>query len=116
MPRRPTPNPDPHTWLRHLPKVELHLHLEGSITPATLVELSHRNDPVPLTPELAARLYRYDDFASFLLTFKAVTERLHTPADYDLITYNMVRDLAAPGRPPRRGLHLLRHPLPLRPP
>lgn len=98
MPRRPNPaQSDPQTWLRHLPKVELHLHLEGSITPATLVELSHRNDPTPLTPELAARLYDYTDFPSFLMTFKAVSDRLHTPADYDLITYNMVRDLAAQG-------------------
>ena len=88
---------DPHTWLRHLPKAELHLHLEGSITPATLIELSHRNDPAPLTPELAARLYHYTDFPSFLMSFKAITERLHTPADYELITYNMVRDLAPQG-------------------
>lgn len=88
---------DPRTWLRDLPKVELHLHLEGSITAATLIELSERNDPVPLTTDLAAKLYHYTDFPSFLLSFKAVTERLHTPADYDLITYNMVRDLAAQG-------------------
>ncbi len=88
---------DPAIWLRHLPKVELHLHLEGSITPSTLVELSLRNDPTPLTPASAAQLYHYTDFPSFLMTFKAVTERLHTPADYDLITYNMVRDLARQG-------------------
>ena len=31
------------------------------------------------------------------MAFKAVTERLHTPADYELITYNMLRDLAAQG-------------------
>ena len=97
MPRRPKDKPDPKTWLRHLPKVELHLHLEGSITPSTLVELSRRNDPTPLTPELAAQLYHYTDFPSFLMAFKAITERLHTPADYDLITWNMVRDLAAQG-------------------
>ncbi len=98
MPRilRRTP-PDPRTWLRHLPKVELHLHLEGSITPATLVELSERNDASPLTPELASRIYNYRDFPSFLMTFKHVTERLHTPSDYELITYNMVRDLAQQG-------------------
>ncbi len=98
MPRRPNPPPiDPRTWLRRLPKVELHLHLEGSITPHTLIELSHRNDPTPLTPDAASKLYQYTDFPSFLMSFKAVTERLHTPADYDLITYNMIRDLAAQG-------------------
>lgn len=84
-------------WLRDLPKAELHLHLEGSITPATLVELSHRNDARPLTLAEAAAVYSYHDFPSFLLSFKAVTTRLHTAADYELITYNMLRDLAAQG-------------------
>src|SRR5882762_302873 len=88
---------DPLIWLRGLPKAELHLHLEGSITPATLVELSHRNDATPLTLDQAKGVYTYTDFPSFLMSFKAVTERLHTPADYELITYNMLRDLAAQG-------------------
>jgi adenosine deaminase/aminodeoxyfutalosine deaminase len=89
--------PDPETWLRGLPKAELHLHLEGSITPETLVELSLRNDPTPLTLAEARAVYSYHDFPSFLLCFKAVTTRLHTPADYELITYNMLRDLAHQG-------------------
>lgn len=88
---------DPAIWLRHLPKVELHLHLEGSITAATLVEVSQHNDAVPLSLPAASSLYEYSDFPSFLMSFKAVTERLHTPADYQLITYAMVRDLAAQG-------------------
>jgi aminodeoxyfutalosine deaminase len=89
--------PDPELWLRGLPKAELHLHLEGSITPETLVELSLRNDAHPLTLADARAVYTYHDFPSFLLCFKAVTTRLHTPADYELITYNMLRDLAAQG-------------------
>ena len=84
-------------WLQALPKVELHLHLEGSITPETLIELSRAHDPVPLTLEQARGVYRFHDFPSFLMSFKAVTERLHTPADYETITYNMVRELAAQG-------------------
>ncbi len=84
-------------WLRGLPKAELHLHLEGSITPATLVGLSETNDPVPLTLERARAVYRFDDFPSFLMSFRAVTERLHTPADYETVAYNMVRDLALQG-------------------
>lgn len=88
---------DPRTWLRNLPKAELHLHLEGSITPATLMELSRRNDPEPLPEEAARAVYDYTDFPSFLMSFKRVTERLHTPDDYELITYRMVEDLAAQG-------------------
>ncbi len=84
-------------WLQGLPKAELHLHLEGSITPETLVELSRTNDAVPLTYDQARGVYSYHDFPSFLMSFKAVTERLHTPADYETITYNMVRDLHAQG-------------------
>src|ERR1700733_13808902 len=88
---------DPLTWLRGLPKAELHLHLEGSITPETLVALSKRNDPTPLTLAEARGLHPYHAFPSFLLCFKAVTTRLHTPSDYELITYNMLRDLAQQG-------------------
>jgi aminodeoxyfutalosine deaminase len=88
---------DPEQWLRSLPKAELHLHLEGSITPATLVELSRRNDARPLTLGEASSVYTYSDFPSFLMSFKAVTERLHTAADYELNTYNLLRDLASQG-------------------
>src|SRR6202044_2833904 len=88
---------DAEAWLRGLPKAELHLHLEGSIAAATLVELSRRNDAKPLTLEAAKQVYQYTDFPSFLMSFKAVTERLHRPLDYETITYNMLRDLAAQG-------------------
>ncbi|HEY2038498.1 MAG TPA: adenosine deaminase [Edaphobacter sp.] len=84
-------------WLRGLPKAELHLHLEGTIKPETLVELSRRHDEVPLTPEAARSLYEYENFLGFLMAFKAVTERLKGPDDYELITYNMIRELARQG-------------------
>lgn len=88
---------DPATWLLKLPKVELHLHLEGTIVPETLVELSRRHDAEPLTLAGARQLYTYANFHGFLLAFKAVTERLRTPGDYELMTYDMVRTLAAQG-------------------
>ena len=88
---------DPETWLRNLPKAELHLHLEGSILPETLVCLSQRHDPEPLTLPAARALYTYADFLGFLQSFRAVTERLRTPEDYELITYEMARALAAQG-------------------
>lgn len=88
---------EPAEWLRGLPKVELHLHLEGTIEPETLVALSRRHDRVPLTLEGARALYTYPDFVGFLMAFKAVSERLRTPEDYELTTYNMVKALAAQG-------------------
>ena len=84
-------------WLRSLPKTELHLHLEGTVTPETLLELSQRNDDQPMTLEEARALYHYNDFTGFLLAFKAVSERLRTPEDYELITYRMLQRLAAQG-------------------
>jgi aminodeoxyfutalosine deaminase len=84
-------------WLRKLPKVELHLHLEGTIQPETLLQLSKRHDTEPLTTEAARKLYVYENFSGFMDSFKAVSARLKGPDDYELITYNMIRDLAAQG-------------------
>jgi adenosine deaminase/aminodeoxyfutalosine deaminase len=98
MPRKPPPAElDISAWLRALPKVELHLHLEGTIEPETLVALSQRHDATPLTLADARALYTYRNFLGFLDAFKAVSARLQTPDDYELITYNMVRTLAAQG-------------------
>jgi adenosine deaminase/aminodeoxyfutalosine deaminase len=84
-------------FIKRLPKAELHLHLEGTILPATLVELSARHDGVPLTPAQAEALYRFDDFTSFIESFKAVTKRLITPEDYELTAWRMMQQLAAQG-------------------
>jgi aminodeoxyfutalosine deaminase len=93
--------PAPHRiaawWLRALPKAELHLHLEGTVSPETLVELSRRHDAQGITLAEARSLYLYTDFTGFLLAFKAVSERLRTREDYDLITFRMLERLAAQG-------------------
>lgn len=73
------------------------MHLEGTISPETLVELSRRHDAEPLTLPQAQALYQYTDFHGFLMAFKAVTERLRTADDYELITYKMLEALAAQG-------------------
>jgi adenosine deaminase/aminodeoxyfutalosine deaminase len=96
------------SFIQSLPKAELHLHLEGSVDPATLAELSRRhNTPLStennrydvagsgdvLTEEAVRRLYSYKDFNGFLLAFKSVTERLRTPEDYELVTYRLMQKL-----------------------
>ena len=85
------------SFIRRLPKAELHLHLEGTILPATLVELSARNDQFPLSLHEAKLLYRFSDFTEFLDGFKAVTRRLKGPEDYELIAWRMMEHLHQQG-------------------
>lgn len=85
------------SWLRNLPKCELHLHLEGTIEPETLVALSKRHDVHPLSLEDARGLYEYDGFLGFLSAFSQVTQRLQSADDYELITFDMVKSLADQG-------------------
>jgi aminodeoxyfutalosine deaminase len=82
----------PSSFLRQLPKAELHLHLEGSIEPGTLLELRQRRGE-HVTPAEIEALYRYEDFPGFLLSFKNITEHLRTPEDYELITYRLMQRL-----------------------
>jgi aminodeoxyfutalosine deaminase len=67
-----------------LPKAELHVHLEGSIEPATVVELAARHG-VSLTMEEAAGRYAPGNFDQFIESFIWVTSFLRGPEDYALI-------------------------------
>src|SRR5215468_6595616 len=79
-------------FIRTLPKAELHLHLEGSVAPETLVELRRRRGKQSTIAEAEA-LYQYKDFMGFLMAFKTLTDDLQTPDDYELITYRLMEQL-----------------------
>jgi aminodeoxyfutalosine deaminase len=84
-------------FIRRLPKAELHLHLEGTVLPSTLVELSARHDARPLTQAEADAVYQFTDFTGFIEAFKAVTRQLVHPDDYELIAWRMIQRLAEQG-------------------
>ncbi len=65
---------------RMMPLAELHLHLEGTVEPETLLEL----DPA-LTREEIAAATSYTDFAGFIQSYIWVNRRLQGSADYALI-------------------------------
>jgi adenosine deaminase/aminodeoxyfutalosine deaminase len=88
---------DIQAFIRRLPKAELHLHLEGTITPATLVELSQRHDATPITLREAEALYQFTDFTGFIEAFKAVTRQLMFAEDYELAAWRMMQHLAEQG-------------------
>jgi adenosine deaminase/aminodeoxyfutalosine deaminase len=85
--------------IRHLPKVELHLHLEGSVQPETLQELSRskgrlEKETRDWISERAEQRHCYKDFQDFLQAFKLVTLLLETPSDYALATTRLIEGLA----------------------
>src|SRR5713101_9760153 len=71
-----------------LPKAELHLHLEGSIQPATVCALTARHG-VAMAEEEVRQRYAYRDFPGFIEAFKWVTSFLREPEDYALIARDL---------------------------
>ncbi|MFG1841497.1 adenosine deaminase family protein [Micromonospora sp. NPDC049175] len=63
---------------RHTPKIELHVHLEGTVRPALLAELA-RGHRLPVPAETSGR---FDDLYDFIATWNAMTTVLRTPQDY----------------------------------
>ena len=87
-------SPRPSQFIASLPKAELHLHLEGSLDAPTLLELRKRHGQESTRAEVD-QIYQYQNFQGFLMAFKAVTDDLRTPEDYELITYRMMGQLKA---------------------
>src|SRR5580698_6589244 len=82
----------PSSFIRQLPKAELHLHLEGAVDAATLLELRLRHGDRATLAETEA-LYRYNDFPTFLMAFKEVSAHLRGPDDYEHATYRLMQRL-----------------------
>ena len=78
------------------PKAELHLHLEGSIQPATVCALTRRHG-VAVTEEEVRQRYAYTNFMEFLEAFKWVTSFLRDPEDYGLIARDLAEQLLTQG-------------------
>jgi adenosine deaminase len=87
---------DLHAFARRMPKVELHVHLEGSIRPSTLLRLAQRNgvDLPAQDMESLQDYYRFRDFAHFIEVYLTIIGCLRTPDDYHLIAYEFGADCA----------------------
>jgi len=83
--------------LERLPKVELHCHIEGTMRPATVLELARKNGVALPTTDLD-ELYRYDSLDGFLTVFWLVQSCLASREDWARLAYESVVDGAAHGR------------------
>jgi aminodeoxyfutalosine deaminase len=84
--------PSPAGRIASLPKAELHLHLEGSIQPSTVCELTARHG-TRVTEEEVRRRYAYRNFPEFIEAFIWVTSFLRDPEDYALIARDLAEQL-----------------------
>jgi len=73
-------------------RAELHVHLEGSVEPETLLELD-----AALTREEIAAATSYSDFAGFLKSFVWVNKRLRKPEDYARVARRLFERLENEG-------------------
>jgi adenosine deaminase len=79
-----------------LPKVELHVHIEGTLEPELAFELAARNG-IPLqwpTPEALRAAYDFDDLPSFLAIYYAGMDVLRTEQDFHDLAFAYFRKAA----------------------
>jgi aminodeoxyfutalosine deaminase len=81
------------------PKIELHVHLEGTVRPHTLLEIARRNDyalPVDGVEALQA-LYEFRDFAHFIEVWVLTTNALQTAQDFQQVVVDYAGEAASHG-------------------
>jgi aminodeoxyfutalosine deaminase len=81
------------------PKLELHVHLEGTVRAATLLEIARRNDyPLPAdTVEGLASLYGFRDFEHFIETWILTTNAMRTADDFRQVVVDYAGEAASQG-------------------
>lgn len=81
------------------PKIELHVHLEGTVRPATLLKIARRNgESLPAdTVEGLAPLYEFRDFSDFIRTWILTTNCLRTADDFRQVVVDYAAEAAAHG-------------------
>jgi aminodeoxyfutalosine deaminase len=81
------------------PKIELHVHLEGTLRPERLLEIARRNDyPLPVdTVEDLRRLYEFRDFDHFIEVWILVTNALRHADDFRQLVVDHAAEAAGHG-------------------
>jgi len=84
-------------WIDALPKVELHLHLEGAVPLDALWHLISRYGGDPSVPDRQAldRRFAYRDFPHFLSVWEWKNSFIRSYADFSFIAEAVARDLTA---------------------
>jgi aminodeoxyfutalosine deaminase len=81
------------------PKIELHVHLEGTVRARTLLQIARRNGiALPADSEEGlAGLYEFRDFAHFIDTWVVTTGALRTEQDFRQVVVDYAAEAACHG-------------------
>lgn len=82
---------DYEAFLRRVPKVELHCHLEGTVRAATFADLARKHG-IELPTSDIDRLYDYDTIYEFLTIFAMVSSTVIDREDFARIAYETLED------------------------
>lgn len=81
-----------------LPKAELHVHLEGTVSPALAVRLAERNNtPLPEGIFKDDGQYNWHTFPEFINCYDVVSSVIKTTEDYVDVTYGYLESIAKQG-------------------
>jgi len=85
------------TFIREMPKVELHVHLEGAIQPETLLDLAKRNRvSLPADSEEGLReWYTFTGFDHFIRVYLLISSCIQTAQDIEWMTRRFLEGQAA---------------------
>ena len=80
---------------KQIPKAEIHVHLEATITPDLCRNFASKNNE-ELPDDIFGNKYAYEwsDFYDFIKKYDLVTSVIHTPEDYKKLTYLYLKDCA----------------------
>lgn len=87
---------DLNTFIKNMPKVELHVHLEGATRPETLLMLAEKNtiDLPAKTLDEIREWYQFRDFSHFIDIYQAIVKCFKTPDDVELIAREFLKGQA----------------------
>ena len=84
------------SFVRGLPKAELHVHHVGSASARIVSELAARHPgTVPSDLEELKRFFEFRDFGHFIEVYLAVVALIRTPEDIHYLTYEVAREMAS---------------------
>ncbi|MCR9142545.1 MAG: adenosine deaminase [bacterium] len=76
------------SFIREMPKVELHLHMEACISKETLAGMFEKNK-IDYSMDELEKKYQFSDLKGFIELFLFILDAIKTPDDFELIFNNL---------------------------